>query len=179
MMSRGHITLALVLCACAAPLPAQTIRKSQLATVSQQIADTHLEILYRRPVARGRTLFGTLVPWGRIWSPSADSAARITVSTDVAINGAKLAAGTYGIWAIPDSTEWTIIFNSDAVAFHLRYPVGRDALRVQARPLKGDHVESLLFSVPMVDADSATLQLHWGTTIVPLVIRAPSPGGAR
>lgn len=103
----------------------------------------------------------------------------ISVSRDIVVNGATLPAGTYGIWAIPDSTEWTIIFNSDATAFHLRYPEGHETLRVRARPIKGDHVESLSFTLPMVDADSATLHLHWGTTVVPLAIRAASPPGVK
>src|SRR5215210_2727103 len=99
MMSSGRIVFApaLALLACASQLPAQAIRRSQLATVSQLIADTRLEILYRRPVARGRTLFGTLVPWGRIWSPSADSVARLTTSGPLELNGSRIPAGSYGV----------------------------------------------------------------------------------
>jgi hypothetical protein len=157
---------------------AQQIAKSQLGTVSQQVGGTRIEILYRRPVARGRRLFGALVPWGRIWTPSADSAARISISTAVTINGEALPRGTYGIWAIPDSTSWTVIFSGSATAFHLRYPEGDDKLRVRAAPQAGEYVESLLFAFPIVDADSAVLQLRWGTTVVPLSIRA-APDGAR
>jgi len=152
---------------------AQSVARSQLGTVTQQVAAARIELLYRRPVAHGRSLFGALVPWGKIWTPSADSAARITFSAPVTVNGSALPAGTYGIWAIPDSASWTVIFSGSAAAFHLRYPDGQDVLRVRATPQRGEHVESLLFAFPMVDADSATLQLRWGTTIVPLSIRAP------
>jgi hypothetical protein len=156
---------------------AQNPPKSQLASVSQHVAGTRIEIVYRRPVARGRALFGALVPWGRIWTPSADSAARMSVSTPVEINGSRLPAGTYGVWTIPDSAAWTVIFSGAAAAFHLRYPEGRDALRVRATPQRGEHVESLLFVFPMVDADSTVLQLRWGTTVIPLAIRAAADGG--
>ena len=149
----------------------QPIPKSQLAAVTQQIAGAKVEVVYRRPVARGRALFGSLVPWGRIWTPSADSAARITISAPVTVNGAALAAGTYSIWTIPDSTSWTVVFNSTPAAFHLRYPAGTDVLRVQAAPQQGPHVETLMFAFPTVDGDSAVMHLHWGTTIVPLTIR--------
>ena len=167
-------TLAIILAlgGCHSSATAQGARRSQLGTVSQIIAGTRIEISYRRPVARGRTLFGALVPWGRIWSPSSDSAARVTVSTPVEINGAQLAAGSYSLWAIPDSSSWTMIFNSEPAAFHLRYPEGRDALRVQAVPEHGEHVETLIFLFPMVDADSAVLQLRWGSTVVPMRIRS-------
>src|SRR5207248_4719584 len=100
-----------------------------------------------------------LVPWGRVWTPSADSAARISVSQTVEINGAKLVAGTYGIWAIPDSASWTVIFNSQAAAFHRVYPEGQDVLRIRATPTRGEHVETLMFAFPLVDADSARLEL--------------------
>jgi hypothetical protein len=170
--------LVALLCGVSGCASAQEVRKSQLATMSQQIAGSRIEIVYRRPVARGRALFGSLVRWGHIWTPSADSAARITVSGPIDVNGSPLPSGTYGVWAIPDSTSWTVIFSGAAAAFHLSYPEGKDVLRVRATPTRGEHVESLLFVVPMVDADSAVLQLRWGTTVVPLAIHA-RPIGAR
>ncbi|HEX7239125.1 MAG TPA: DUF2911 domain-containing protein [Longimicrobiaceae bacterium] len=78
----------------------------------------------------------------------------------------------------PDSTSWTLVFSRAASAFHLSYPEGRDALRVRAAPQRGEHVETLQFAFPLVDADSAVLQLRWGTTVVPLTLRA-RPGGTR
>jgi len=153
----------------------QSAPRSQLGTVSQLIAGTRVEIVYRRPVARGRTLFGSLVPYGRIWTPSADSAARLTTTGPIEINGAALPAGSYSVWAIPDSASWKVVINREAVVFHLRYPEGSDVLRVDAKPRQGEHVETLMFSFPVADADSARLELHWGTTIVPLTIRATRP----
>jgi DUF2911 family protein len=175
-VTRLHACLAtLALCAatatstaCAqAPTP-----RSQLGIVTQYVAGTKIELVYRRPVARGRALFGALVPYDKIWSPSSDSAARFTISGPITINGSPLAAGSYSVWAIPDSTSWTIAFNSVATVFHLAYPNGRDVLRVKASPAHGEHVESLEFSFPMIDADSARLELRWGTTVVPLSIKA-------
>src|SRR4051812_12541823 len=81
------------------------IRPSQLASVTQSIGATEIRITYRRPVARGRTLFPDLVHYGEVWSPSADSAAVFETSTPITVNGQKLASGTYSIWAIPDSAQ--------------------------------------------------------------------------
>ena len=159
--------------AAAAQQPA--IPRSQLGSVSQNIAGTQIEIVYRRPVARGRELFGALVPFGRVWTPSADSAARLTISSDIEVNGQPLAAGRYAIWAIPGAEEWTVIFSGRAEVFHLSYPAGEDVLRVQSRPTTGEHVETLTFAVPLADADSAEVQLRWGTTVVPLRVRARQP----
>jgi hypothetical protein len=73
---------------------------------------------------------------------------------------------------IPSQTLWTVIFTSDVPAFHIPYRSGHDVLRVQILPSKGDHMETLGFYFPMVDADSAVLNMHWGKTIVPIPIRA-------
>ena len=165
----------LLLCAItsiAGACEAQTVRKSQLGTVSQMVGGTRIEIVYRRPVARGRDLFGGIVPFGKVWSPSADSAGLITISKDIDIAGSTLKAGRYSIWMIPDSTKWTVIFSSAQPVFHLPYPEGRDVLRVSATPSTADHMETLSFYFPMVDADSASLNMHWGRTIVPLAIKA-------
>ena len=152
--------------------PAQRPRPSQLGTIMQEVAGTRIEIVYRRPVARGRELFGALVPWGRVWTPSADSAARITLSGAVEVDGQRLDAGSYGIWTIPDSASWTVIFSGQAAAFHLRYPSGEDKLRLRVAPRAGEYVETLTFAFPLVDADSATLELHWGKVVVPMKLKA-------
>lgn len=170
ILERAGPFLLIVALACGAD--AQPTPKSQLGVVSQSVGGARVEIVYRRPVARGRELFGALVPWGKIWTPAADTAARITVSDTVEINGTKVPAGSYSVWTIPDSTSWTVIFNSVPSVFHLRYPEGKDVARVQAVPVRGDHVETLMFAFPMVDADSARLELRWGTTIVPLRVKA-------
>ena len=58
----------------AAAQDAPKIKPSQHGTVAQRIADTTVTLEYNRPVARGRELFGTLVPYGKIWCPCADDA---------------------------------------------------------------------------------------------------------
>ena len=149
------------------------MRRSQLGVVTQWIAGTKVEITYRRPVARGRELFGALVPYGRMWTPSADSAARLTTSAPITINGAPLAAGSYSIWATPDSLSWSIAFNSSAERFHLNVPSGGFVATVHAKPVQAnDYVETLMFSFPSADADSARLELRWGKTVVPMSIKA-------
>ena len=151
---------------------AQPGRKSQLASVSQAVESAKIDIVYRRPVARGREIFGRLVKWGKMWTPRAVSAALFKTSADLTINGERLRAGRYAIWMIPDSSSWTVIFTTKP-AFHLTLPAKQDeVLRVQAKPRQSEHMETLGFYFPMVDADSATLNMHWGKTVVGLDIKA-------
>lgn len=171
MQLRGILYGAAAVMVAASCLDAQPGRRSQLATVSQLMGDAKMEIVYRRPVARGRELFGSLVPWGRVWTPSADSAALFTSSVDLEVNGSSLRAGSYAIWMIPEQETWTVIFSSKP-AFHLTLPARSDeVLRVTAKSQQGDHMETLGFYFPMADADSATLNMHWGRTVVPISIK--------
>jgi hypothetical protein len=154
-------------------LPAQTIgnpKPSQHGSVSQRIADTTITVEYNRPVARGRELFGKLVPYGRIWCPCADDATTVELSAAITVEGKELPAGRYSLWTEPDPERWTVIFNKNANAWHTRYPEGHDALRVQVAPRTGSHMETLAFYFPMVDGRKAELALHWGTVVVPLRI---------
>jgi hypothetical protein len=138
----------------------------------QMVGATEIRVMYIRPVARGRALFGSLVRYGRVWTPSADSAMRISFSTDVDVEGKPLAAGSYSVWAIPDSTQWTLIFNKTSHAFHVgSYSEKDDALRVTARVDSLPHVETLTLGFPVVDGRKAVMQLHWGTTAVAVNIQ--------
>jgi hypothetical protein len=168
---RNATYAALLVIISASCLDAQPGKKSQYATVTQQVDRAKIEIVYRRPVARGRELFGKLVPFGALWTPSADSAAMFSTSADLDVNGSRLKSGRYAVWMIPDVLEWIIVFTSRP-AFHLTRPEKKDeVLRVKTKPLPAEHMESLGFYFPMADGDSATLNMHWGRTVVPISIK--------
>ena len=166
--------LALAL-AFASPSQAQGFPFSQRGSVSQTVAFTEITVTYGRPVARGRVLFGQLVPWDSVWHPGADSATRITVSRDVLLEGQAVRAGEYSLWVIPrESKPWTVILNRKAHVFHRPYPGSDfDALRLEIQPESGMHMESLAIYFPVVLRDTAVLRVHWGTTMVPIRIKAP------
>jgi hypothetical protein len=152
---------------------APKIKPSQHGSVSQRINETVITIEYNRPVARGRELFGRLVPYGRIWCPCADDATTIQLSEGIKVEGQDLAAGRYSVWTEPNPDQWTVIFNRTADTFHTRYPQGQDALRVTVKPRTGSHMETLAFYFPTVEGRKAELVLHWGTTVVPLALEVP------
>jgi hypothetical protein len=167
------LVLAFALVHVALPTIAQEPRKSQRAEIMQRVAETEIRVMYIRPVARGRELFGKLVPYGKLWTPSADSAMRLTLSTDVQIEGQPVKAGSYSVWAIPDSSSWTIILNSNAAVFHLSHKESEDVMRFTAKVESLPHVETLSLTFPHVDGRTAVMKIQWGTTAVALKIDAP------
>ena len=153
--------------------PVQGPKPSQRGGVSQRINDTTLTIDYSRPVARGRELFGKLVPYGRVWCPGADDATNIDITNDITVDGQPLPKGKYSLWAEPNPDKWTMIFNKVANVFHTRYPAGQDALRVEIVPRAGAHMETMAFYFPVVEGRKAELVFHWGTVVVPMAIEVP------
>lgn len=154
---------------------AQGYPPSQRASVLQNVALTKIELTYGRPVARGRALFGQLVPWDSIWHPGADSATRVSFDHDVTVEGKPLKAGVYSLWLIPRERQpWTIIFSRAANVFHRPYPgIPEDALRIEVTPDTVSHVESMAIEFPMVLRDDAVMRIHWGTVAAPIRIKAP------
>lgn len=157
------------------PLLAQGYPPSQRGAVSQRVAFTDISIEYGRPTARGRALFGALVPWDSIWHPGADLATQITVSRDITLEGAPVAKGTYTVWLIPRATgAWTIILNRKKKIQHTPYPgAAFDVLRLEVTPDLATSVETLTYQFPMVLRDEATLRLQWGTMGIAMKIKAP------
>ena len=148
---------------------------SQRGSVTQHVAHTTIAIEYGRPVARGRALFGQLVPWDSVWHPGADSATRISFDHPVRVEGREVKAGEYSVWLLPRATgPWTVILSSAAHTFHKPYPgAARDAYRFDVATETGAHMESLAYYFPSVLRAEAVLRIHWGETIVPLHITAP------
>ena len=174
-MNRQLLIAATLILSLAPTLSAQGYPFSQRGTVSQMVAFTNISIAYGRPVARGRALFGSLVPWDSIWHPGADSATRMTLGHDILVEGKQLRAGEYSLWLIPhENAPWTLIFSRAAHVFHKPYPGERfEVLRVDVAPEQVSAVESFTIYFPMVLRDEAIMRLHWGTTAVPIHITAP------
>ncbi len=100
---------------------------------------------------------------------------------DALVEGQLVRAGGYSLWLIPhDHAAWTVILNRKARVFHQPYPgAGTDALRMDVLPEDVSQVESLAIYFPMVLRDEAVLRIHWGTTAVPIRIKAPFRPGAK
>jgi len=147
-------TAAPALAQLSAPLP------SPNATVSQTVGVTKIEVVYSRPSVKGRTIWGELVPYDKIWRTGANAVTKITFDGDVTIEGQKLAAGAYGLYTIPGKTEWTVIFNTVSTGGP-DYVAEKDALRVKVKPVPADMKELFTIGFPMVTSDSAILALAW------------------
>lgn len=138
------------------------IRVSPKAGVSQTVGLTDISISYSRPGVKGRTIWGELVPYGKVWRAGADEATKITFSTDVLIEGKKLSAGSYSFFVIPNKNEWTIIFNKVSDQWGaFEYNESQDALRLKVKTQPIDFQEWLTYSFYKTSDSTALISLVW------------------
>ena len=183
-MSGGRRTRHAAILACfvaaalqAAPTQLQAQpRASERGTVSQVVNGTRITVDYSRPVARGRdNLIGGVVHWGEMWTPGANWATTLEVSSDVTIDGHPLPAGAYSVWMQPQPEAWTVFLNTETRLYHdSPVPEDRHALTFTVEAQEGVHMESLAWYFPAVDGRRAELRVHWGPTYVPLQIEVPA-----
>lgn len=86
-------------------------KASPLCLASFLGEDVYLKVTYGQPNKNGRTIFGTLVPYGKIWRTGANEATEFTTTKDIKFDRKNLKAGTYTVFSIPNEKTWTIIFN--------------------------------------------------------------------
>lgn len=158
-------------------LPAQTPTiefpaASPACTIKQRVGLTDIEISYSRPGVKGRTIFGSLVPYGQVWRTGANQATKITFSTAVKLNGTDIPAGTYALFTIPGEDEWTIIINKGAAQWGaFQYNQKDDVARFQARSVAiGLPIETFTIEFNAIHDDSARINLVWDRTVVPIKV---------
>jgi hypothetical protein len=151
---------------------AAQIRGSEAGSVSQTLDGTTISLAYSRPSARGRELFGALVPWDVVWTPGANWATTLETNRDVRLNGVDVPAGTYSVWMIPHQRAegpWTLTLNPETKLFHFQKPDSADGqIHIAVQAEEAAHTEMLTWSFPAVSGDAAVLQMRWGTTALPV-----------
>ena len=139
-------------------------RPSPPAEVSGTVEGTDITINYSRPSVKGRTIFGELEPYDKVWRTGANEATTFEVSNDVEIEGKSLPAGKYALFTIPTEDDWTVIFNKTPDQWGAYdYDEAEDALRVEVTPEETDEpTEQLTFEI----GDNGEVTMMWANTAV-------------
>ena len=147
------------------PLP------SQRAEISQRIGITDITIVYHRPLAKDRKIWGGLVPYGKVWRAGANENTTITFGDPVMIEGQPIEKGVYGLHMIPNPDQWTIIFSKTSTSWgSFTYNQAEDALRVTVKPKPADMHDALTFDFDSLEPHSAVVELKWERIAVPFKV---------
>jgi hypothetical protein len=128
-------------------------------------------VIYSRPKKEGRTIFGGLVEYGKVWRLGANEATEIEFFKPVKVGGKKINKGRYTLYAIINETSWTIIINKETDTWgQFKYDMKKDIVRVD---LSVQKMQEVVESMAMTFEKSTTgmnLVIAWDTIKVALPV---------
>ncbi|QKG55641.1 DUF2911 domain-containing protein [Hymenobacter sp. BRD128] len=147
-----------------------TPQASPKSTVTQRVGLTDVTITYYRPSVKGRAIFGgdkAVVPAGKRWRTGANATTSIKFSDDVTVEGKKVPAGEYGLYTIPNATEWTVVLNKSLKqgADVDGFKDDQDVARFTIKPYKlATKVETFTITFADLTPATANVAMDWETT---------------
>lgn len=141
----------------------KSTRPSPPVEIKGKLQDAQVTISYSSPSVKGRTIWGDLVPYGKVWRTGANEATIFETDKDLVIHDQKLPAGKYALFTIPGETEWTWVFNAvwDQWGAY-KYDESKDVLRINTIPQKSSVFnEQLRFEI-----EEEWVSLYWENLLI-------------
>ena len=134
--------------------------------------DLNVQVFYNRPYKKGREIFGSLVPYEKVWRTGANEATTFETNKNLLFEGKTLKKGKYSLWTIPGEESWTIIFNTEYGQWGIG-PDGDanrdpkcDALSIAVHSVKSQQeFEQFTISFEQIGEESEMV-LIWDKTVV-------------
>lgn len=155
----------------------ETPQPSPFSKVEQKVGLTDVTLEYSRPNMRNRTIFGDLVPYGKVWRMGANNNTKITFSTDVTVEGKTLKAGTYALFAIPNENKWDVVFYSNASNWGAPQELdpSKIAAKVSIETFKIPmNIETFTLGFDDLSNNGATLGISWANLYGGVKFKVPT-----
>ena len=139
------------------------------ATATATIAGKQIKVDYYQPSMHGRKIFGSLVPYDRLWATGANVTTSITSDAPLQFGTLKLPKGGYSIWTAPGAKEWTVVVNNETGSFHLSHDSSHDVGQFNVTPRTiPDTVETLTITLTAAGGNKGVMLIRWEHTEVPI-----------
>ncbi len=134
-------------------------------TTRAQIGNALFTVDYARPLLRGRTLLGDVIPYDRVWRTGANAATQFTTSASIKIAGLQVPAGKYTLWTAPHTNGVDLIINKQTGQWGTEYNSSQDlgTVRIKSETVSTPVEEFTISIVPGADTHHGTLVMEWGT----------------
>lgn len=147
---------------------------SPFSEIKQEVGLTEISIQYARPSAKGRKVFGDLVPYNEIWRTGANASTKLILNEACKINGNSIDKGTYALYSIPGEKKWTIIIHTNTGLRSLAggaYKPENDLFRFEVPVLNNPIIEET-FTIQFADltSNSCNIRLTWENVIINIPI---------
>jgi len=155
----------------------KTPAPSPFSKITQVVGLTDVTLEYSRPAMRGRTIFGNLVPFNKIWRTGANARTKITFSDDVTIEGDTLRKGTYAIFTKPTAESWEVYFYTDYAGGGA--PATLDESKVALKTTAKTEsmpmpIQSFTMSFDDLTENSGVIGMLWENTYVGVKFNVPT-----
>ena len=155
----------------------RTPQSSPKSTLTQTVGLTEVVVEYSRPSMKGRTIFGDLVPFGKMWRTGANANSTISFSEDVTIDGKTLKKGKYSIFITPKAENWDVFFYNDTNNWGVpeNWSDANVALKttVKSETLSRP-VETFTIAINNLDNNYAHLEMMWEKTMAAVRFEVPT-----
>ncbi len=120
---------------------------------------------YSSPRAKGRKIYGDLVPYGKVWRAGANEATMFVTDTDLSIGGTTVPAGSYTIFTVPNTNKWQLVISNKIGEWGTAYPgPSEDLARIDMKVSKlGSPLENFTIAFDQ-SGTGCTLRMDWETT---------------
>lgn len=176
-MKRLFIAIIVVLTGLVGFSQVQTPAASPFGKVQQTVGLTEVSVEYSRPSAKGRNIFGNLVPFGKTWRTGANANTIITFGTDVTIGGKTLPKGEYALFVAPKPDSWDVYFYTDTNNWGLpeKWNEEKIAVKTTVKPIAlSNFVETFTVGIGGLDNDFGHIDISWEKTLVSVKFEVPT-----
>jgi Protein of unknown function (DUF2911) len=149
-------------------------RVSPHETVNATVGDAKITIVYGRPYSKDpksgekRKIWGTLVPYDKVWRMGADEATLLTTDKDITIGGTAVPAGKYSLYLWPTAAGAKLIVNKQTGQWGTKYDEKQDLVRIDMKKeAAAKPVDQFTIAL-----DGGVLKLMWEETQYSAMIAA-------
>lgn len=149
-------------------MAAQGKPSSSKEATTGKINGATITVNYGSPSVNGREIWGALVPFNQVWRAGANDATTFESDKELTIEGAKLPAGKYSFFIIPNDKECIIIFNKEANQWGAyKYKEQEDQLRVTVKQkITKSKAEKLVYTI-----GKNLISLSWDNWNIPISVK--------
>lgn len=155
----------------------QVPQLSPSSTYKQIVGLTEVTVNYSRPSIRGRTIYGDLVPYDKLWRTGANQNTTITFADDVVFGGTKVQKGSYAIYTKPSKTQWKVILYNKTDNWGLPNPWDDNLVvaKVEAQLAElGLSLETFSIGINELHNDGGSLFIAWDNVVASVPIEVPT-----
>jgi hypothetical protein len=177
IMKKVIIALVVMIASLTIEAQVKTPQPSPKASFTQIVGLTEVEVEYSRPSAKGRVVFGELVPFDKLWRTGANANTTINFSEDVVINGVTLKKGKYAIYTTPRADSWEVIFYTETKnsGTPKEFSESKVAVKTTVKTeALNRNVESFTIGINNLDNNFGHLEFSWEKTLVAVKFEVPT-----